>query len=142
MKKIIKRNFKDLLKNLRSNDGMTLIEIMIVMVIIAILGALVLPRFMDMPQKARVTAAKTQMKNFEVGLQKLSFETGNFPSTEEGLNALVTERIMKKIPKDPWGNEYQYRSPGEVDPDFEIWSFGADGKEGGEGVNADLKSWE
>ncbi len=112
------------------------------MVIITILGALVVPKFMDMPNKAKVTAARQQMSNFETALQSYSYQKGGFPSTEEGLEALVREGLIKKIPKDPWGYDYQYRSPGEVDKDFEIWSFGADGKEGGEGFKADIKSWE
>ncbi len=141
MKKI-KKFMQKFILQFKSEEGMTLIEIMIVVTIIAILGALVVPRFLDMPQKARVSAAKQQIKNFEMGLQKYSFEKGSFPSTEDGLAALIQVRIIKKIPKDPWGNEYQYRSPGEVDPDYEIWSFGADGKEGGEDYDADIKSWE
>ena len=140
--KAIRKRIRQAIEALQRNEGMTLIEIMIVVTIIAILGALVVPRFMDMPQKAKVSAAKQQMKNFEMALQKYSFEKGTFPSTEEGLQELVNEKIMKKIPEDPWGNPYQYRSPGETDPDFEIWSYGADGKEGGEGFKADIKSWE
>jgi len=142
MLKQVFRRFKQLRTTMSGREGMTLIEILIVVTIIAILGALVVPRFLDMPQKAKVTAAKQQMKNFEMGLQKYAFEKGSFPTTEEGLQSLVSEKIIKKIPQDPWGNEYQYRSPGENDPDFEIVSLGADGKEGGEGFNADLKSWE
>ena len=127
---------------LRSQKGFTLLEIMIVVTIIAILGALVMPRFMDVPKKANVTAAKTQIQNLSMALDKYALEKGRYPSTDEGLQLLVTERIMKKIPNDPWGNPYQYRSPGEVDPDYEIWSYGADGKEGGEEYDADIKSWE
>ncbi len=138
----LKKRIKEIFLHLKKDEGMTLIEIMIVVTIIAILGALVVPRFLDMPQKARVSATKQQIKNFEMGLQKYSFENGRFPSTDEGLAMLVQEKIMKKIPRDPWGNDYQYRSPGENDPDFEIWSYGADGKEGGEGFDADIKSWE
>lgn len=126
----------------RSERGFTLLEIMIVVTIMAVLGALVIPRFMDMPKKAKMTAAKTQIQNFGMALDKYALEKGGYPSTEEGLQALVTDRILKKIPKDPWGNDYLYRSPGEVDPDYEIWSYGADGKEGGDEYDADIKSWE
>ncbi len=139
---ILKKRFRLFKESLRNNDGMTLIEIMIVVVIITILGALVVPKFMDMPNKAKVTAARQQMSNFETALQSYSYQKGGFPSTEEGLEALVREGLIKKIPKDPWGYDYQYRSPGEVDTDFEIWSLGADGKEGGGGFKADIKSWE
>jgi general secretion pathway protein G len=129
--------------SLRDNRGMTLIEIMIVLAIIAILGAIVVPRFMDMPQKARVTAAKNQIQNFSLAIEKYYFDTGRYPAEEEGLQVLKKEGYMKKIPKDPWGNPYHYRYPGEHNTDsYDLWSNGADGQEGGEGFDADISNWE
>lgn len=127
----------------RDNRGMTLIEIMIVLAIIAILGAIVVPRFMDMPQKARVTAANNQIQNFSLAIEKYYFDTGRYPAEEDGLQVLKQEGYMNKIPEDPWGNPYHYRQPGEHNTDFyDLWSNGADGKEGGEGFDADISNWE
>jgi len=134
--------------SIAGNDGMTLIEIMIVVTIIAIMGALVVPRLMDLPQKARVTRAKMDVNTIKLAINKYSVEhNGIIPSTEEGLKKLVDEKYLenkKDVLNDPWGRPWNYRSPGEKDAsnEFEIWSLGADGKEGGDGVNADIKSWE
>ncbi len=142
MRKIIER-LAAVRSAIKRDDGFTLIEIMIVVTIIAILSALIVPRVLDYPKKAKVTAAKLQINEFKLPLLEYSNITGNYPSTEEGLEALVKERLIKKIPKDPWGNEYQYRFPGEFDnSDYEIWSYGADGQEGGEEFNKDITSWE
>ncbi len=127
----------------RDSRGMTLIEIMIVLAIIAILGAIVVPRFMDMPQKARVTAANNQIQNFSLAIEKYYFDTGRYPAEEDGLQVLKQEGYMNKIPEDPWGNPYRYRQPGEHNTDsYDLWSNGADGKEGGEGFDADISNWE
>ncbi len=142
MKMFFKNALLRIADTLKNEKGFTLIEIMVVVTIIAIIGAIAVPRLLDLPKRARVTAAKTQIKEFQVPLQLYSQDKGHFPSTEEGLQAIVNENLMKKVPKDPWGNDYQYRSPGESDPDYEIWSFGGDGREGGDGFNADIKSWE
>ncbi len=138
----LKQRLRRALAQINNEKAFTLLEIMIVVTIIAILGALVVPRFMDMPKKANVTAARTQIQNFSMALDKYSLEKGRYPTTDEGMQALVEDGTMKKIPLDPWGNAYQYRSPGENDPDYEIWSYGADGRDGGEGFDADIKSWE
>jgi len=138
LKKIL-NYLKKKFKTISYNDGFTLIEIMIVITIMAILGGLVLPTFMDMPKKARVSSAKQQIKLFELPIQRYQMEKGNPPGD---LNELVSEGYMKKIPLDPWGNAYQYRSPGEHDSDYDIWSLGADGKQGGSGFDADITTWE
>jgi general secretion pathway protein G len=139
----IRKRLDAIRRGAMSNRGFTLIEIMIVITIIAILASLIVPRIIDYPKKARVTAAKLQMNNFKLALEQYTDLKGHYPSTEEGLQALVQEKIMNKIPNDPWGNPYQYRYPGEINPDdYEIWTYGADGREGGEGFNADIKSWE
>ncbi|GAB6888208.1 type II secretion system major pseudopilin GspG [Desulfothermus okinawensis JCM 13304] len=134
--------------------GFTLIEIMIVIVILGILAGLIVPRIMNEPDKARVVKAKLQIQNLSMALKKFKMDNGFYPSTEQGLDALVKKPVigripknypergyLSKIPKDPWGNDYIYICPGEH-ADFEIISYGADGKEGGEGFDADIKSYE
>ena len=134
--------------------GFTLIELMIVIVILGILAGIVVPRLMSEPDKARVVKAKMQIQNLSVAVKKFKMDNGFYPTTEQGLEALVTKPsigsipahypphgYISKVPKDPWGNAYIYISPGEH-ADFEIISLGADGKEGGEGYDKDIKSYE
>lgn len=127
-----------------SNRGFTLIEIMIVVTIIALLSAVIIvPNVTKYLKRAKIEAARLQIKNFQTPLLEYQSTKGNYPSTEEGLDALVKEGLLKKVPVDPWGNPYHYRYPGETDQEeYEIWSYGPDGKEGGEGASADIKSWE
>lgn len=136
-------NIQHIIDQIRSNKGFTLIEIMIVVTIIAILSAIIIPNVINYPKRARVTATKLQIQQFRTPLELYYNDKGRYPSSEEGLEALVKEGLIKKIPLDPWNNPYHYRYPGEINPEeYEIWSYGADGKEGGEGFNADIKSWE
>ena len=134
----------------RNNGGFTLLELMIVIVILGILGAIVAPKFMDEPHKARVVQAKMQIENLSTAVKKFYLDNGFYPSTEQGLEALVTRPAIgktpknypangyiTKIPKDPWGNDYVYTAPGQKVP-FEIMSLGSDGAEGGEGEAADI----
>ncbi|MBN2160056.1 MAG: type II secretion system major pseudopilin GspG [Spirochaetes bacterium] len=128
-----------------SNRGFTLIEIMIVVTIIALLSAVVIvPNVTKSLSRAKVQAVKIQIQNLQMPLTLYNQDHGNYPTTDEGLSALVSDKLAKeKDIKDPWGNALQYRFPGESDPEeYEIWSLGADGKEGGEGFNADITSWE
>ena len=139
----------------RNQRGFTLIEIMVVVVILGVLAAIVIPRFLDRPDQAKVTKAKVDMKGLEESLGMFKLDNGFFPSTEQGLKALVTKpttgRIpgtcieggyLKKVPLDPWSNPYVYLSPGLHSKDFDLISYGADGEPGGEGYDADLNSWE
>ncbi len=143
LKKLL-RILKTRFNQIENNKGFTLIEIMIVVAIMAILIGLVAPGLFKKPDTARVAATKVKMTQLSLPLLDYSQIKGNFPGTSEGLAALVTEGLIKeKDTKDPWGNPYEYRYPGENDSSsFEIISLGADGKEGGTGVNADIKSWE
>jgi len=127
-----------------SDRGFTLIEIMIVVTIIALLSAVIIvPNVTKYLKRAKIEACKLQIINFQTPLLEYQSTKGNYPSTEEGLEALVKEGLLKKVPVDPWGNPYHYRYPGENDQEeYEIWSNGPDGREGGEGANADIKSWE
>jgi len=140
---------------LRDNRGFTLIEIMVVVVILGILAAIVVPRLLSRPDEAKVTKAKVDMKSIEESLGLFKLDNGFYPSTDQGLKALVekpsTGRIpakysvdgyLKRTPVDPWGTIYVYLSPGLHDHNFDLISYGADGQPGGEGFDADINSWE
>ncbi|WP_027186483.1 type II secretion system major pseudopilin GspG [Desulfovibrio inopinatus] len=132
--------------------GFTLIELMVVIVILGVLAGLVLPRIMDQPDKARAVKAKMQMESLAMALNQYKLDNGVYPTTEQGLNALVQKPTIGRIPrnypnngylqtmpKDPWNYDYVYLSPAE-NGDFEIISLGADNQEGGEDADADIRS--
>ena len=136
------------------NAGFTLIEIMVVVVILAVLVALVAPKIVGRTDEARRTAAKVQIKNIEGGLQLFKMDNGFYPSTDQGLAALVKkptigeiprswteDGYMAKIPKDPWGNDYIYLSPGNHGS-YDLSSYGRDHEQGGENKDADIESWD
>lgn len=138
----------------RDAAGFTLIELMVVIVILGVLAGLVLPRIVDQPDKARVVKAKMQIESLSMALKQYKLDNGFYPSTEQGLRALKEKPTIGRVPqnypqkgyldimpKDPWGLDYVYISPGEHG-DFDLISLGADREEGGEGVNADIKSWD
>ena len=135
--------------------GFTLIEIMVVVVILGILAAVIVPRFLSRPDEAKVTEAKVDMKSIEEALGLFKLDNGYFPSTDQGLKALVeqpetgripnkfpAEGYLKRVPADPWGNAYVYLSPGLHSQAFDLISYGADGQPGGEGFDADINSWD
>lgn len=137
----------------RRNSGFTLIEIMVVVVILGILAAIVVPRVMDNPDKARVVTAKQQIRTIETALNMYRLDNFKYPTTDQGLEALVSAPAdasvknfkqggyMPKLPNDPWGNAFQYLNPG-TRGEIDIYSLGADGQPGGEGVDADIGSWD
>ncbi len=135
----------------RLSAGFTMMELLIVLVIIGLLAALVGPILFQRINPAKQSVARAQMENFMTALDNYFIDNGQFPNTQQGLTVLRTKPegnekwngpyLKKEIPKDPWGNPYQYRSPGR-NGGYEIASLGADGKEGGEGENADINSWE
>lgn len=135
-------------------EGFTLIELMVVIVILGVLAGLIVPQFMDEPQKARVVKAKMQMESISTSLKKFYIDNGFYPATEQGLEALVkkpaTGRTPKnysssgylpKVPKDPWGTSYIYISPGKHGP-FDLISYGGDGATGGTEGDVDINSWQ
>lgn len=137
----------------RQQAGFTLIEIMVVVVILGILAAVVVPKIMDKPDEARVTKAKQDIRVLESSLSLYKLDNFNYPSTQQGLEALVAKPggdpeprnyksggYIQSLPKDPWGNPYQYLSPGSKG-EIDIFSYGRDGKPGGEGMDADIGNW-
>jgi general secretion pathway protein G len=141
---------------LRNTRGFTLIELMVVIIILGLLAAIVMPRVVGETDRARYEQAKVQMRILEDAIKRYKLDSGVFPSTEQGLEALVRKPSTGVIPRywpdggyldkteipiDPWGNHYIYISPGMHSPDYDLKSFGADGLEGGEGYNADIESW-
>jgi general secretion pathway protein G len=135
--------------------GFSFIEVMIVVVILAILATLLIPRVMGRTEDAKRAAAKAQISNIENALQLYKLDNGNVPTTEQGLKALVERPMtgppasnwkaggyLPKVPADPWGSSYKYTTPSAQGGEFEIISFGADGSPGGEGKNADIVSWD
>ncbi|MBT3427184.1 MAG: type II secretion system major pseudopilin GspG [Gammaproteobacteria bacterium] len=133
----------------RKESGFTLIEIMVVVVILGILGALVVPNLVGRPDEARVTAARSDIQQIGNALDLYRMDNGHYPSTDQGLEALVDEPsgypeprrwnadgYLKRVPVDPWGEKYLYFSE---DRKAEVYSLGSDRKESGEGVDADLK---
>ena len=130
--------------------GFTLIELLVVMVILAMLAAIVGPKLFTKVGKGKQAAAKTQIEMLGQALDSYRLDTGHYPNTSQGLNALVTNPgvegwdgsyLKKALPNDPWMKPYQYQSPG-THGDYDLFSYGADGAPGGEGENKDVNSWE
>jgi len=140
---------------IKSNHGFTLIELMVVIVILGILVSFIAPRLMGRPDEAKQVKARVQIESLETAIKLYKLDSGIYPATEQGLQALVeqpqTGTLPKKwrkggylekgrVPKDPWGNEFVYLSPG-VHGDYDIISYGADGVPGGEEFDKDINSW-
>ena len=128
-----------------NQQGFSLIEIMVVVVIMGVLAALVVPNVMDRPDQARAIAAKQDIGAIMQALKLYRLDHGRYPSSTEGLEAFVAEqgkgsRYMDRVPHDPWSTPYQYLNPG-VHGEIDVFSLGADGKPGGEGADADIGSW-
>jgi general secretion pathway protein G len=137
-------------KNRLNRKGFTLIELLVVMVILAMLAAIVGPKLFGKVGKGKQSAAKTQIEMLGQALDSYRLDTGHYPNTSQGLNALETNPgvegwdgpyLKKKLPEDPWRKPYQYQSPG-THGDYDLFSYGSDGAPGGEGENKDVNSWE
>lgn len=138
---------------MKTKNGFTLIEVLIVVTIIGILAAMIVPRIMGRPDQARVLAAKIDCRTIAGAIKLFYLDNRRYPTTEQGLSALVKKPTsapvpanwnpsgyLDGVPKDPWGNEYQYSSPG-AHGEYDVWSLGADGQPGGQGKDADIGSW-
>lgn len=136
----------------RRQGGFSLLELMVAVAIMAVLAALIAPAALENLNEARRTTAKANIKSLADALKFYKLENGRYPTTEQGLQALVAKPsaqpvpgnwrpYIEKLPVDPWGQQYQYLSPG-TKGEFDIISYGADGKPGGEGVNADIDNWQ
>lgn len=132
--------------------GFTLIEVMVVIVILGVLASLVVPRVMSRPDEARVVAAKQDIGSIMQALRLYKLDNRHYPSNAQGLRALVErptdapvpsnwKPYLERLPNDPWGNPYQYLNPG-LRGEVDVMSFGADGRPGGTGFDADIGSWE
>lgn len=138
---------------MRRATGFTLIEVMVVVVILGILAAVIVPRIMDRPEEARIVKAKNDIRVLQNQLELYKLDNFDYPTTDQGLEALVTRPqippeppkwkeggYIDRLPLDPWGREYQYLYPGQK-ATIDIYSLGADGQLGGEGKNADIGNW-
>ena len=133
-------------------SGFTLIELMVVIVILGILSTIMMPKFLDRPEQARRMKAKVEIRNLQSALALFKTDTGSYPTTSQGLEALIRDPGVKgwkqggyveggKVPVDPWGNPYIYLCPGLHGSDYDLESYGKDGEDGGSENNADIESW-
>lgn len=146
-----KQKNKQYNKQYNKQRGFTLIELMVVVVILAVLAAVVLPNIMDRPDEARKVQVQQNIEAISSALQLYKLDNYRYPTTEQGLEALVTkpteepiprkwQSYLQSLPKDPWGNDYLYIIPGEHGV-YDLYTLGADGEEGGEGIDATIGNW-
>jgi general secretion pathway protein G len=139
------------MKSKQQQLGFTLLELLVVIVIIGLLAAFVAPKYFGQIGKSKTQVAKAQIEAFDKAIDQFRIDTGHYPSTEQGLIALFVQPanepmwhgayLKKSIPPDPWGNAYLYKAPGSDGRDFEIVSYGNDGKSGGAGEDLDVNNW-
>lgn len=138
-------------KKINRQQGFTLIELMVVVVILAVLAAVAVPKLMDRPDEARLVKAKQDIAAMSSALQLYKLDNYRYPTTDQGLEALVSQpssepeapnwkQYLQQLPDDPWGKPYLYLSPGE-NGDYDLYTLGADGEEGGEGIDATIGNW-
>ena len=143
------------MRRITSEKGFTLMELLVVMIILAALAAVIVPRMFSRAEQGRRAKAISDIKSLETAIDMYAADNGAAPTTEQGLQALVEQPttspeaknwngpyLKKQLPQDPWGGEYIYVSPGEHNVDYDIVSYGRDNREGGEGADADIANWE
>ncbi|MCA0403181.1 MAG: GspG family T2SS major pseudopilin variant LspG [Proteobacteria bacterium] len=137
---------------MNKQSGFSLIEIMVVVVILGILASIVVPKIINRPDEARIVKAKQDVSAIQNALDLYKLDNGSYPTTDQGLAALVVKpesnpipqdwkQYLKSLPKDPWGRDYLYLNPGQHS-EIDIFTLGADGQEGGTGVNAEIGNWD
>ncbi|MFC3052775.1 type II secretion system major pseudopilin GspG [Kordiimonas pumila] len=150
MKNIMMKRLRQMLKNARADDGFSLIELMVVIVIMGLLTTVVVINVMPSSDRAMVDKARVDISRLDQAVEMFRMEARRYPTTEEGVEVLTkapkgsslrSEGIIKDLPNDPWGNDYQYLYPGEHGT-YDIFSYGADGRLGGEGLSADIGNWK
>ena len=147
----LSQEFPEFPQEFPNEKGFTLIELIVVLVILGLLAGVVGPRLWNRVGQSKAQVARLQIEQLGNALALFRFDVGHYPTTGQGLHALVEDQGIQNwsgpylekrtVPKDTWGRDYQYRAPGE-NGDYDLWSFGADGMEGGDGDDADVKSWE
>jgi len=147
------RKLNDLNSQRRRASGFTLIEIMVVVIIIGLLAAVVVPQFLNRVDDARKAKAKQDIQAMETALTMFKLDNFSYPTTEMGLKALAQKPdstsvknwrpggYLQRVSKDPWGNDYQYVNPGTHGKEYDLFTYGADGAPGGEGIDADIGNW-
>ncbi len=137
------KNMKRLKRPTKKREqGFTLVELMVVIVTIGLLATIVVINVMPAQDTARMRKAEADVATLEQGVEMYRLNRMNYPSGADGLQALVTEGFIKRLPEDPWGNPYRYAAPGRDGQPFDVYSTGADGREGGEGDDADIGNWK
>ena len=139
---IIAKRRKRLRRRRRGEEGFTLVELMVVIVIIGLLATVVVINVMPAQDTARMRKAQADIATLEQGIEMYRLNRMHYPSASEGLQALATEGFIKRLPNDPWGAPYRYSAPGRNGQPFDVYSYGADGREGGEDDDADIGNWK
>ncbi|WP_020589792.1 type II secretion system major pseudopilin GspG [Desulfobacter curvatus] len=155
-KQVCKKIFRQYGRQIGNQAGFSFIELMVVVIILGILAGAIVPRYMDKADKAKIVKAQVDIAAIETSLKMYKLDNGFYPTTEQGLLALIEKPTTdpvprswnengyfekKRVPKDPWGTEYVYLCPG-VHGTFDLISYGADAESGGEGINADITNWD
>ncbi len=136
------KSWKRLRARKKREQGFTLVELMVVIVIIGLLATVVVINVMPAQDTARMRKAEADIATLEQGIEMYRLNRMNYPSTGDGLQALVSQGFIKRLPDDPWGNPYRYAAPGRDGQPFDVYTYGADGREGGEGDDADIGNWK
>lgn len=136
----MKKGYQQTIFGTAGANGFTLIEVLVVVVILGILAAIVVPNIMDKPGQAKITKAKADIRAIESAFNMYRLDKHVYPTTDEGIEALVSGEYLPRMPKDPWDRPYQYLSPG-VQGKIDIFTLGRDGAQGGEGEDADIGNW-